>query len=90
MTPSFAKENMQIVADYYAHHVGKAVLQDMSFMIRTFINLIWPFVDSWTQKVTVFDKSNKPIEDIPADEILKETHGELDVSGGGESSLGVV
>lgn len=79
-TPAFAKENMQIVADHYPRNVGKAVLQDMGFVVRTFINLIWPFVDSWTKEVTLFDKSSKPQPEIEASLIPKECKGEFDVS----------
>lgn len=52
----------------------------MPWFIKTFINLMWPFVDPLTKKKVKFGTDIVADGDVASGLLLKECGGELDVS----------
>ncbi|WVR05984.1 hypothetical protein IAU60_003012 [Kwoniella sp. DSM 27419] len=80
---SVARETIHILSAYYPESLGVCVFQDMPWIVKGFINLMWPFVDPVTkQKVKFASSSDKELfKDGLLDpaQLLREAGGELDL-----------
>jgi hypothetical protein len=51
----------------------------MPWIVKAFVNLMWPFVDANTKKKVRFGEDIVAVGDVHADQLLKECEGDLDV-----------
>jgi hypothetical protein len=80
-----ARESIYIVANYYPETLAVSVLQDLAWLVKTFVNLVWPFIDSVTKKKLLFETSGDTclVKNgfLEEEFLLKRCGGALDVSG---------
>ncbi|OCF31116.1 hypothetical protein I316_07248 [Kwoniella heveanensis BCC8398] len=80
---SAARQTIHILSAYYPESLGVCIFQDMPWIVKGFVNLMWPFVDPVTkQKVKIGSSEGKEvIKDGYADagQVLREAGGDLDI-----------
>lgn len=52
----------------------------MPWIVKTFVNLMWPFVDANTKRKVKFEADIIKDGDVAAEDLLKECGGNLEVS----------
>ncbi|WVQ97364.1 hypothetical protein IAU59_004476 [Kwoniella sp. CBS 9459] len=80
---SAARQTIHILSAYYPESLGVCIFQDMPWIVKGFVNLMWPFVDPVTKgKVKIGSSQGKEvIKDGYADagQLLKDAGGDLDI-----------
>ncbi|WWC86370.1 uncharacterized protein L201_001246 [Kwoniella dendrophila CBS 6074] len=80
---SVVKATNHILSNYYPETLGCSSFQDMPWMYKTIINLIWPFVDPNTKKKVKFASTgaNEIVKEglVDTKQLLKEAGGDLNV-----------
>ncbi|TXT10904.1 hypothetical protein VHUM_01655 [Vanrija humicola] len=76
---SMAHKTLHIMSEYYPETLGLAILQDMPWVVRAFVNLMWPFVDSHTKSKIKFASGKQTFQDagISEDVLLTECGGKM-------------
>ncbi|KAG7886339.1 hypothetical protein KL925_002765 [Ogataea polymorpha] len=70
------KQVLHILQTHYPERLGKALLTNIPFLGRTFLRLIYPFIDPLTREKLVFDADFS--EFCPAEQLDKEFDGLVD------------
>ncbi|KAJ9100711.1 hypothetical protein QFC20_005404 [Naganishia adeliensis] len=52
---SVARGILQTMQTYYPEKLGFAMVQNLGFISKTLVNIIWPFVDAYTKEKVQFD-----------------------------------
>lgn len=75
-----------ILGEYYPETLAMSYMQEVPFVIRTLINIMWPFIDPNTKKkIKIIYGSPRAVVDggdLMGERLLKECGGDLDVSVG--------
>jgi len=74
-----ARETLYILGAYYPETLSLCVFQNMPWIVSTFVNLMWPFVDPITKKKVRFGNSGVNGE-VDPDQLLVECGGNLNMS----------
>ena len=76
-----ARQVLHILSSHYPETLSSSIFQDMPWIVRTFVNLMWPFVDPATKKKVTFgssaDKSVVGRGEVEADQLIVECGGDL-------------
>ncbi|ORY32239.1 CRAL-TRIO domain-containing protein [Naematelia encephala] len=80
---SVARTVIHILSAHYPENLSLGIFQALPWLVRSFINLMWPLVDSATKKKVRFD-NNQARDIVVAGELdqallLKECGGDLDM-----------
>ncbi|ODV87744.1 hypothetical protein CANARDRAFT_173655 [[Candida] arabinofermentans NRRL YB-2248] len=70
------KQVLHILQTHYPERLGKALLTNIPFLARTFLKLIYPFIDPLTREKLVFDADFA--EFCPAEQLDKDFNGLVD------------
>lgn len=83
-TATIARETLHILSEYYPELLGHAIIQEMPWMIRAFVTIMWPFVDPYTKAKIKFYSGEEAVAagEVTGDTFLKECGGSLNVSHG--------
>ncbi|WVF70559.1 hypothetical protein IAT40_005350 [Kwoniella sp. CBS 6097] len=80
---SAARQTIHILSAYYPESLGVCMFQDMPWIVKGFVNLMWPFVDPVTKsKVKIGSSEGREvIKDGYADagQLLKDAGGDLEI-----------
>lgn len=71
---------MHILSEYYPETLHTSHFLGMHWIVRAFVNLVWPFVDAKTKQKVNFETDIVGAGDVEPGELLRECGGELDVS----------
>lgn len=72
---SVGKQVLHILQTHYPERLGKALLTNTPFLARTFMRLIWPFIDPLTKEKIVMDAAF--CDFIPPEQLDKDFEGGL-------------
>lgn len=79
-----ARQVLHILSAHYPETLASSIFQNMPWVVKAFINLMWPFVDPVTKKKVKFanseDRSLVKEGEVDADQLLVDCGGDLDVS----------
>lgn len=77
-----ARETLHILSSHYPENLALSYFMNLSWLVRTFVNLMWPFVDPVTKQKVRFCTPEElgSKGDIDRNVLLKECGGDLDVS----------
>jgi len=80
-----ARETLHILGEYYPELLGHAIIQEMPWVIRAFVTIMWPFVDPHTKSKIKFYSGEEAVAagEVQGDSFLKECGGSLAVSTAG-------
>jgi hypothetical protein len=74
-------------SNHYPENLSLCIMQDMPWVVKAFVNLMWPFVDAATKKKVKFASADghEVVQDGEVEKglFLKDCGGDLDVSGKG-------
>ncbi|WWC66494.1 uncharacterized protein I206_100396 [Kwoniella pini CBS 10737] len=80
---SVMKATNHILSNFYPETLGLSSFQDIPWVFKTLINLVWPFVDPATKKKVKFGsgKGQEIVKDgdVDASQLLQEAGGDLDI-----------
>ncbi|WWC58486.1 uncharacterized protein I303_101029 [Kwoniella dejecticola CBS 10117] len=80
---SVVKSTNHILSNFYPETLGLSSFQDIPWVFKTLINLVWPFVDPATKKKVKFGsgKGREIVKegDVAASQLLQEAGGDLDI-----------
>ena len=84
MTAQNARQLLHILGQHYPETLGLSFFQNLPWIVKAFINVMWPFVDPVTRKKVKFGSSEvgelTRDGDVKKDQLLIECGGDLDVS----------
>ncbi|KAJ9094472.1 hypothetical protein QFC21_006011 [Naganishia friedmannii] len=63
---------------YYPEKLGWAMVQNLGFISKTLLNIIWPFVDSYTKEKVQLDVDIRTSDRVHPDLVLKRLGGNID------------
>ena len=72
-----ARQTLSILSSYYPETLSLSVLLNMPWIVRTFINLIWPFVDPVTKQKVKFGTNIVQDGEVDASQLLQKCGGGL-------------
>ena len=77
-----ARETLHILSYHYPENLAVSYFMNLSWLVRTFVNVMWPFVDSVTKSKVKFCTPEElgAMGDVAPDILLKECGGNVDVS----------
>ncbi|GFZ43646.1 hypothetical protein JCM24511_01366 [Saitozyma sp. JCM 24511] len=80
---SVARETLHILSNYYPENLSLCIMQDMPWVVKAFVNLMWPFVDAATKKKVKFASADghEVVQDgnVERGSFLKVCGGDLDL-----------
>lgn len=78
------KHLLNLFAAHHPYMMGRCVLLEMPGVMRMFMRVIWPFIESATRDKMRFyqGKETIPESEVTHDNFLKDCGGKLDVSSG--------
>ncbi|OCF55345.1 hypothetical protein L486_06825 [Kwoniella mangroviensis CBS 10435] len=80
---SVIKSTNHILSNYYPETLGLSVFQNMPWVFKTLINLVWPFVDPITKKKVKFGtiEGQEIVKegDVDPSQLLKDAGGSVDI-----------
>ncbi|KAK8866028.1 hypothetical protein IAR55_001179 [Kwoniella newhampshirensis] len=80
---SAARQTLHILSHYYPERLGLCVFQNMPWIVKTFVSLMWPFVDPNTKKKVLFGSAEggeiMKNGAVNAGQLMKEGGGTLDM-----------
>lgn len=79
---SLVRDLIYQFSEYYPEVLGRAIIMDMPWWARAFVNVIWPFVDPKTKAKVKMISGAEAVRcgEISAAELLEECGGDLCVS----------
>ncbi|KAK6521135.1 hypothetical protein TWF506_001366 [Arthrobotrys conoides] len=75
-TPGQGKQVMNILQNHYPERLGRALVVNIPWWAKAFLNIIWPFIDPITRPKLKFNEDMSL--HVPKSHLLKEFKGEID------------
>ncbi|KAK6351137.1 hypothetical protein TWF718_004308 [Orbilia javanica] len=75
-TPSQGKQVMNILQNHYPERLGRALVVNIPWWAKAFLNVIWPFIDPITRPKLKFNEDMSL--HVPKSHLLKEFKGDID------------
>ncbi|KAF3162035.1 hypothetical protein TWF788_002146 [Orbilia oligospora] len=75
-TPGQGKQVMNILQNHYPERLGRALVVNIPWWAKAFLNLIWPFIDPITRPKLKFNEDMSL--HVPKSHLLKDFKGEID------------
>ena len=75
-----SREMLSIMSDHYPYKLSLCAFQSLPWVVRTAMNVAWPFADAALKENVKFDKNLVKDGDVDRAVLMKPLGGDLDVS----------
>lgn len=72
---------MWALGEYYPELLSRAIVTDMPWYVRAFVNIVWPFVDPQTKSKVLICPGEEAVKQgaVGGEDLLRECGGEFEV-----------